>query len=144
MTNMQANSEDEINLTLTRQEISFIQVALEDKKEHYLDLVNKRESNPESAQHFDAVAGGFADVKHKINRMVKSGGVSNGWHPASEKPTAFPVLTINRSGHLDVMHKPYDKSWACVAEFYSLVQWQAVELPHDVFGHAVAAGITLD
>jgi hypothetical protein len=70
-------------------------------------------------------------------------GAANPWHDATVEPTDFPILTITRSGQLDVMHHYWDKSWRVVFAYHDVVRWQTIELPNDVYGAAVKDGVTL-
>jgi hypothetical protein len=69
-----------------------------------------------------------------------NGRPTNPWHDATEEPKGFPILTITRSGQLDVMHHYWDKSWRVVFEYHDVVRWQTIELPNDAFGAAVKGG----
>lgn len=66
----------------------------------------------------------------------------NPWQSATKKPATFPILFINRERNLQIMDDP-PYTWSTMVEYDEVVQWQAIELPRDVFGSAIRDGVTL-
>lgn len=143
-TEMKRNMEKTFTYTFTGWEIAHLDVALRAQVEHHQEMADKQ-TNDESHEHFMSVGKGYQKLLEKIGGDKPTEGVTstNPWRPTSENPTEWPILFIDPRGHLDLMPTDYGRTWPCLVEWYGIVEWQAVQLPRDVFGHAVADGITL-
>lgn len=151
-TKMKRNMEETFTYTFTGWEIAHLDVAIREQVEHHQTMA-LNQTNQESREHFTNVGKGYQELLEKIDRdestkevttTNRNQPITNPWRTASETPTSWPLLFIDRRGGLELMLSNYGRTWACLVEWYGIVKWQAVQLPQDVFGHSVAAGITLD